>query len=106
MISDLGKEKLFDDSSKQADNYQVIHISAKTSVPDEDIEYYMNVENASTGAIYSYPLVRDGSNLTGDAIWKNDTWSFMDTNQYIVAKLSDGRIVRVLNITGTPVPFL
>ena len=32
--------ELFVDSSKQADNYQVIHISAKTSVQDEDIEYY------------------------------------------------------------------
>ncbi len=102
-VSDV---ELFVDSSKQADNYQVIHVSAKTSVQDEDVEYYMNIENASTGAIYSYPLVRNGSDLTGDAIWKNDTWSFMDTNQYIVAKLSDGRIVRVLNITGTPVPFL
>lgn len=102
-VSDV---ELFVDSSKQADNYQVIHVSAKTSVQDEDVEYYMNIENASTGAIYSYPLVRNGSDLTGDAIWKNDTWSFMDTNQYIVARLSDGRIVRVLNITGTPVPFL
>lgn len=102
-VSDV---ELFVDSSKQADNYQVIHVSAKTSVQDEDIEYYMNIENASTGAIYSYPLVRNGSDLTGDALWKNDTWSFMDTSQYIVAKFSDGRIVRVLNISGTPVPFM
>ena len=94
------------DGSKQSDNYQVVHIEAKTSMQDQDIEYYMNIENAATGAIYSYPLVREGDALTGDALWMNDTWSFMDTNQYIVAKYSDGTIVRILNITGTPVPFI
>lgn len=102
-VSDVN---LYVDSNRQSDNYQVIHISAKTVLQDDDVQYYMNIENASTGAIYSYPLVRNGNDLTGDAIWKNDTWSFMDTSQYIVAKFSDGRIVRVLNITGTPVPFL
>ena len=102
-ISDIS---LYVDSSKQADNYQVVHVDAKVSVEDSDIEYYLNVENASTGAIYSYPLVRDGDSLLGDAIWRNDTWSFMDTNQYIVAKYADGTVVRVLNITGTPVPFI
>jgi hypothetical protein len=65
----------------------------------------MNVENASTGAIYSYPLVQNEDILTGDAIWKNDTWSFMDTSQYIVARYPDGHVARILNITGTPVPF-
>lgn len=102
-VSDVS---LYVDSSKQADNYQVVHISAKTAVTDEDIEYYMNIENASTGAIYSYPLLKDDDRLVGDAIWINDTWSFMDTRQYIVAKFPDGTIVRVLDISGTPVPFV
>ena len=66
----------------------------------------MNIENASTGAIYSYPIVKDGNSLFGDAIWINDTWNFMDTRQYIVAKFPDGTIVRVLDISGTPVPFM
>ena len=96
---------LYVDSSKQSDNYQIVHIDAKTSVQENGIEYYMNVENASTGAIYSYPLVQDGDDLTGDAIWKNDTWSFMDTSQYIVARYADGTTVRLLNITGIPVDF-
>lgn len=96
---------LYVDSSKQSDNYQIVHIEAKTSVQENGIEYYMNVENASTGAIYSYPLVQDGDDLTGDAIWKNDTWSFMDTSQYIVARYADGTTVRLLNITGIPVDF-
>ncbi len=101
-VSDVA---LLVDGSKQTDNYQVVHIDAKTIGTDLDVEYYLNVEKSSTGAIYSYPLVRDGDVLSGDAIWKNDTWSFMDTNQYIVAKYPDGTIVRILNITGTPVPF-
>ncbi|MCR5773026.1 MAG: hypothetical protein K6G87_17515 [Butyrivibrio sp.] len=102
-VSDVS---LYVDSSKQTDSYQVVHVDAKVLLDNDDVEYYMNIENSSTGAIYSYPLVRDGDTLTGDAIWKNDTWSFMDTNQYIVGKYSDGTIVRVLNITGTPVPFV
>ncbi|WP_027218609.1 hypothetical protein [Butyrivibrio fibrisolvens] len=97
---------LYVDSNKQSDNYQIIHIDARTSALEDGIEYYMNVENAVTGAIYSYPLVREGDALRGDAIWKNDTWSFMDTSQYIVARYPDGHVVRILNITGTPVPFL
>lgn len=96
---------LYVDSSKQSDNYQIVHIDAKTSAQEDNIEYYMNVENASTGAIYSYPLVQNEDILTGDAIWKNDTWSFMDTSQYIVARYPDGHVARILNITGTPVPF-
>ncbi len=102
-VSDVS---LYVDSSKQTDSYQVVHIDAKVSGEDSDIEYYMNVENASTGAIYSYPLVRSEDTLKGDAIWRSDTWSFMDTNQYIVARYPDGTVVRVLNITGTPVPFV
>ncbi len=97
---------LYVDSSKQSDNYQIVHVDARTSALEDGIEYYMNVENAATGAIYSYPLVREGDALRGDAIWKNDTWSFMDTSQYIVASYPDGHVVRILNITGTPVPFL
>ena len=102
-VSDV---ELFVDGSMQTDNYQIVHLDAKTIQVDPDVEYYLNVENASTGAIYSYPLVRNEGVLSGDAIWKNDTWSFMDTSQYIVAKYPDGTVVRVLNITGTPVPFL
>lgn len=101
----LSDVSLYVDGSKQNDNYQVVHIDAKVYVEDSDIEYYINIENASTGAIYSYPLVRDGDTLTGDAIWRNDTWNFMDTNQYIVARYTDGTVARVLNTTGTPVPF-
>ncbi len=97
---------LYVDSTKQSDNYQVVHIDAKTSAQEDNIEYYVNIENAATGAIYSYPLVREGDALRGDAIWKNDTWSFMDTSQYIVARYPDGHVVRILNITGTPVPFI
>ena len=97
---------LYVDSTKQSDNYQVVHIDAKTSAQEDDIEYYVNIENAATGAIYSYPLVREGDALRGDAIWKNDTWSFMDTSQYIVARYPDGHVARILNITGTPVPFI
>lgn len=96
---------LYVDESRQTDNYQVIHVDAKVSMSEEDTEYYLNIENASTGAIYSYPLVRDGESLTGDAIWKNDTWNFGETSQYIVARYSDGTAVRIMDITGTPVPF-
>ncbi len=103
MVSDVS---LYVDSSKSVDSYQVVHIDAKTSIQDEDVEYYLNIENSSTGAIYSYPLVLDGTKLTGNAIWVNDTWSFMDTRQYIVIKYPDGVSVRTLDITGTPVPFL
>ncbi len=103
---DISDVSLYVDSSKQSGNYQVVHIEAKTSLQDQDVQYYLNVENAATGAIYSYPLVRDGETLTGDALWINDTWSFMDTNQYIVLKYADGTIVRALNITGIPVPFV
>lgn len=101
----VSEVSLYVDGNMQTDNYQVIHVDAKVSTAEEDTEYYLNIENASTGAIYSYPLVRDGESLIGDAIWKNDTWNFGETSQYIVARNSDGTAVRILDITGTPVPF-
>lgn len=89
--------------SEASDNYQVLTFSATINGTALD-EYYLNVTNSQTGAIYSYPLVVNGKKLTGKALWMNHTWNFSNTKRTIVGKF-DSKYVNLLDITNEPVPF-
>ena len=91
------------DQAKAAANYQILNISATIDGTALD-EYYLNVTNSKTGAIYSYPLVVNGNKLTGNALWMNHTWDFSNTERKIVGKVGD-QYVNLADITSEPVPF-
>ena len=63
----------------------------------------MNVIDNTTGAVYSYPLVSNGDELSGLAIWRNDTWQFENTSRYIAGRNSD-KCIELADISNVPVP--
>lgn len=98
-VSDV---KMVLDSSREKNNYQVFRISAKVADENYD-DYFMNVIDNTTGAVYSYPLVSNGDELSGLAIWRNDTWQFENTSRYIAGRNSD-KCIELADISNVPVP--
>jgi hypothetical protein len=96
-------EEMYVDSSKEAYDYQTIVLTADIKA-EEASEYFLNVEDSSTGAVYSYPLSSDGGRLCGRMLWRNDTWQPAGTGMYIV-KRSEGNAVRIRDLTGIAIGY-
>jgi hypothetical protein len=94
---------MYVDSSKEAYDYQTIVLTADIKA-EEASEYFLNVEDSSTGAVYSYPLSSDGGRLCGRMLWRNDTWQPAGTGMYIV-KRSEGNAVRIRDLTGIAIGY-
>ena len=95
--------KLAVDSSKEKENYQVIKISAIIK-GEKYNDYLLNILDKTSGAIYSYPLVIKGDELSGFAIWRNNTWECGNTSRYIVGRDND-RCEELADITNEPIPY-
>lgn len=85
------------------DSYVItaVQVSFRQNAADENVyqDYYLNVTDAATGALYSYGLKSDEAGCGGKVLWMDETWSPDAISVSLVGYDSDGTYHAIADIT-------
>ena len=78
-----------------------VKVSFRQDAADENVyrDYYLNVTDTATGALYSYGLKSDGSGCGGKVLWMDGTWSLDAISVSLVGYDSDGTYHAIADVT-------
>lgn len=78
-----------------------VQVNFRQDAVDENVyrDYYLNVTDAATGALYSYGLKSDGSGCSGKVLWMDGTWSPDAVSVSLVGYGSDGIYHTIADVT-------
>lgn len=78
-----------------------VQVHFRQDTADENIyqDYYLNVTDAATGAIYSYGLKSNESGCGGKVLWMDGTWSLDAISVSLVGYDSDGTYHAIADVT-------
>lgn len=85
-----------------------VQVNFRQDAADENVyqDYYLNVTDAATGALYSYGLKSDESGCTGKVLWMDGTWSPDAVSVSLIGYDSDGTYHAILDVTEEFVSLL
>ncbi|MCH5261465.1 MAG: hypothetical protein J1F42_00970 [Lachnospiraceae bacterium] len=85
------------------DSYVItaVQVNFRQDAADENVyqDYYLNVTDAATGALYSYGLKSDESGCSGKVLWMDETWSLDAVSVSLVGYDSDGTYHAIADVT-------
>lgn len=78
-----------------------VQVNFRQDAADENVyqDYYLNVTDAATGALYSYGLKSDESGCSGKVLWMDGTWSSDAISVSLIGYNSDGTYHAILDVT-------
>lgn len=78
-----------------------VQVSFRLDSADENIyqDYYLNIADGTTGALYSYGLKSDESGCGGKVLWMNGTWDMDSISVSLVGYGSDGSYQKIADVT-------
>lgn len=78
-----------------------VKVSFRQDAADENVyrDYYLNVTDTATGALYSYGLKSDESGCGGKVLWMDGTWSLDAISVSLVGYDSDGTYHAIADVT-------
>ena len=85
-----------------------VQMNFRQDAADENVyqDYYLNVADAATGALYSYGLKSDESGCSGKVLWMDGTWSLDAISVFLIGYDSDGTYRAILDVTEEFVSLL
>ena len=85
-----------------------VRVNFRQDTADENVyrDYYLNVTDAATGAVYSYGLKSDESGCSGKVLWMDGTWGLDTVSVSLVGYDSDGTYHAILDVTEEFVSLL
>ena len=78
-----------------------VQVRFRQDAADENAyqDYYLNVTDAATGALYSYGLKSDESGCSGKVLWMDGTWELSAISVSLVGYDSDGSYQKIADVT-------
>ena len=85
-----------------------VQVSFRQDVADENVyrDYYLNVTDTATGAVYSYGLKSDEFGCSGKVLWMDETWGLDHISVSLVGYGSDGSYHAFADVTEEFVSLL